>query len=134
MRFRLIPGFPTIGPICASLPSRYKAPSDRPKCPFYGFFGHRSGIMADNQGNCCALTLQHYPCSMETEGKKPDWDVCTAWNRGRDPLALKDNVPEYVQEFIATVQVFPNELQPKDGVSSGVMGPEWFRMVMERDP
>ncbi len=111
-------------PVGRTTDSRYATSLERPACPFYGFIGF-PGVMMDNQGNACALTMEHRPCAMEMADETPCWDKCTSWNHGGN----KENV----RQFLATAQVFPNELHPK-GASSweGINGLGWFRHRMGR--
>lgn len=51
-------------------------PKPTPRCPFYGF-AITASLMAEQHGNQCAAMRGRYaPCTMEMEGRTPDWTTC----------------------------------------------------------
>ncbi|MEZ0209135.1 MAG: hypothetical protein ACAH17_03095 [Candidatus Paceibacterota bacterium] len=107
--------------------------SKRPPCPFYGFTSSPSVgppttavYFMDNHGNACAIGCAKSnsltPCSMEVEGKSPDWKNCQQFNK-------EENLPVLAQ-VLKLVVVFPEELKPQ-GVKSwaGVSAEGWFELM-----
>lgn len=94
----------------------------RPPCPFYGFIGI-AGIFVDYRGDSCGLAGGHRPCSMELQGRRPDWNACTRFNN--------DENRDYLESILDNGRIFPNELLPEiaskwDGVSLR----DWFRLII----
>jgi len=91
----------------------------RPLCPFYGF--HFNGeFMKDTRGNQCALMEGNYPCQMEIDGRKPNWNICSV------------NTEDYREdlESIAEIQTFPREFA--DGKEwSGISLRDWRDYILE---
>jgi hypothetical protein len=81
-------------------------------CPFYGFYlSLLAGVMADQEGNQCALIVDSYdPCQMERGGETPDWETCSK-NCDENKGAL-----EALAESIAVFPKSPGGETPRKGV------------------
>lgn len=62
--------------------------SPRPRCPFYGFHWPPQGSNLHETGTAeCGLDLTaHGPCTMETEQKSVDFDICAVRSKCRNLL------------------------------------------------
>jgi len=93
--------------------------SNRPRCPFYGFhWPEKSRSLRDTGANECALDFDgNGPCSMEAQGRAPDFDLC--------PLVAA--IRPLLEAAKSNVVLFPAELGPE-----GVRLEAWTRQVMQR--
>jgi hypothetical protein len=93
------------------------APSNRPRCPFYGFhWPEKSHRLTDSGGNECALDFEKGgPCMMEAQGKEPDLDTCP----------VPSPIRPLLESSKKTILFFPAELEPE-----GISLDEWRRNVM----
>jgi hypothetical protein len=91
----------------------------RPRCPFYGFhWPENSHALSDSGGAECALDFEkNGPCSMEAQGREPDYDCCPVVERLRNVLeACQKNITFY----------------PAEALGEGVSMDEWKKRVMVR--
>ena len=91
----------------------------RPRCPFYGFhWPENSRSLQDTESKECGLDFdKNGPCSMEAQGRAPDYDCCPVAERLRNVLeACKKNVIFY----------------PAEALRQGVSMEEWKKQVMVR--
>lgn len=93
------------------------APTNRPRCPFYGFhWPEKSHCLSDSGGNECALDFEaNGPCIMEAQAKEPDFDGCPV------PVPIR----ALLEASKKTIILFPAEASP-----DGVRLEEWMRNVM----
>jgi hypothetical protein len=95
------------------------APTNRPRCPFYGFrWPERSRSLSDTGDNECALDFERNgPCIMEAQGKEPDLDACPV------PVPIRP----LLDASRKTIIIHPAEFAPE-----GVSLEDWTRQVMVR--
>jgi hypothetical protein len=95
------------------------APTNRPRCPFYGFhWPEKSRSLRDTGCNECALDFERNgPCIMEAEGKEPDFDGCP----------VPGPIRPLLESSRRTIQIYPAEIAPE-----GISLEEWTRKVMAR--
>ena len=90
----------------------------RKRCPFYGFhWPEKTRALHDSGGNECALDFQaNGPCTMETNGKEPEYDSCPLI---RPIRALLESAGRHVTFYPAEIP---------DGISMA----EWTRRATAR--
>jgi hypothetical protein len=93
------------------------APTNRPRCPFYGFhWPEKSRCLSDAGGSECALDFERNgTCVMEAEGKAPDLDMCPV------PVPIRP----LLEASKKTIVLYPAELGPE-----GIPLEDWTRRVM----
>jgi len=96
-----------------------RAPTNRPRCPFYGFhWPENTRSLTDSGDNQCGLDFErHGGCIMEAEGRAPDYETC------RVPAPIRP----LLEASKKIVVLYPAECRPE-----GVRLDEWTQQVMAR--